>query len=98
MEFVKSLAPYSLIIYLLQIKDRHNGNIMFDAQGHVVHIDFGFILDLYVGGINFENAPFKLTSEMIQVLGGDVTSAPYVKFVDLVVQCYLACRYYLLII
>jgi phosphatidylinositol 4-kinase len=53
--------------------------------------DFGFILDLYVGGVNFESSPFKLTSEMIQVLGGP-SSPSYAHFTDLVVKGFLAAR------
>jgi len=42
--FVKSLAGYSLITFLLQVRDRHNANLLVDAEGHIVHIDYGFIL------------------------------------------------------
>ncbi len=57
------MAEYSLVTYFLPIKDRHNGNIMLDTQGHIAHIDFGFMLTNSPGSIEFESAPFKLTEE-----------------------------------
>ncbi|KAJ2033758.1 phosphatidylinositol-4- kinase [Coemansia sp. S16] len=92
--FVQSLAAYSVLSYLLQFKDRHNGNIMIDDQGHIVHIDFGFILDIAPGGITFESAPFKLTTEYIQVMGGSADAQPYKLFCELCIKAYLASRPY----
>ncbi|KAF2730403.1 hypothetical protein EJ04DRAFT_579874 [Polyplosphaeria fusca] len=90
--FVKSMAAYSVISFLLQFKDRHNGNIMIDDAGHIIHIDFGFCFDIAPGGIKFERAPFKLTTEMIAVMGGQTTSQAYRWFEELTIKAYLASR------
>jgi phosphatidylinositol 4-kinase len=91
--FIKSLAAYSVILYLLQIKDRHNGNVLVDEDGHLVHIDFGFIFDICPGGVKFELSPFKLTKEMVDIMGGP-NSPDYKKFVEHCVKAFLATRPY----
>ena len=69
--FAASLAAYSLFSYILLVKDRHNGNLLIDSDGHILHIDFGFLLSIAPGGsFSLETAPFKLTEEMVEVLGG----------------------------
>jgi len=69
--YIASLAGYSLVCYFLQIKDRHNGNILIDNQGHLIHIDFGFLLSNAPGkGLKFETAPFKINRDMVDCLGG----------------------------
>lgn len=90
--FVKSMAAYSVISFLLQFKDRHNGNIMIDDAGHIIHIDFGFCFDIAPGGVRFERAPFKLTGEMIAVMGGSQTSQAFRWFEELTVKAFLASR------
>ncbi|KAK9466528.1 hypothetical protein V1512DRAFT_171225 [Lipomyces arxii] len=92
--FVQSMAAYSVISYLLQFKDRHNGNIMYDDQGHVLHIDFGFCFDIVPGGVRFEAAPFKLTHEMVQVMGGSPDTQAYHWFEELSIKAFLASRPY----
>lgn len=90
--FVKSVAAYSLACYLLVIKDRHNGNIMISDEGHIIHIDFGFLLGMSPGGVGIE-APFKLNTEMLQVMGGGLDQSPYYMwFRELTIQGFLACR------
>jgi len=91
-EFVNSLAGYSVVCYLLSIKDRHNGNIVIDGSGHIIHIDYGFILGISPGNnLGFENSAFKLTAEMISLMGG-TNSTVYKRFVELTIKGFLAAR------
>ena len=88
--FVSSLAGYSLVCYFLQIKDRHNGNILIDNEGHIIHIDFGFLLSNAPGkGLKFENAPFKLSKDMVDCLGG-IKGKYFMEFRKLLKKGFLA--------
>ncbi|KAI8605387.1 kinase-like domain-containing protein [Dissophora ornata] len=89
--FMRSLAAYSVITYVLQIRDRHNGNILLDTEGHIVHIDFGFMLSNSPGSVGFELAPFKLPQEYIDVLGG-VNSEKFTEFKALLKKAFMAVR------
>lgn len=93
--FVESMAGYSILCYFLQVKDRHNGNLLIDEEGHIIHIDFGFMLSNSPGGVNFESAPFKLTRELLEVMDSDAegtASEFFDYFKVLCIQGFLTCR------
>jgi len=93
--FVESMAGYSILCYLLQVKDRHNGNLLMDEEGHIIHIDFGFMVSNSPGGVNFESAPFKLTRELLEVMDSDAEGSPsefFDYFKVLCIQGFLTCR------
>ena len=85
--FKRSLAAYSIISYILQLKDRHNGNVLIDNEGHIIHIDFGFMLSNSPGSVGFEAAPFKLTQDYVDVLGG-VNSQDFADYKKLCKQAF----------
>ena len=66
---------------------------MIDIQGRIIHIDFGFILGISPGNVGFENAPFKLTKEYINLLDG-INSEPFNYFLTLLTQGFLELRKY----
>ncbi|KAL5511303.1 STT4 [Sanghuangporus vaninii] len=106
LNFIQSMAAYSVACYILQIKDRHNGNIMIDGEGHIVHIDFGFLFDIdeYLKFLHYDEfvltdvSPdvhvrdsFKLNHEMVILMGGRY-SRGYTLFQELTIKAFLAIR------
>ncbi|KAF0308739.1 Phosphatidylinositol 4-kinase beta [Amphibalanus amphitrite] len=89
--FVQSCAAYCIVCYLLQVKDRHNGNILLDSAGHLIHIDFGFMLSTSPKNLGFEASPFKLTPEFVEVMGG-LGSDMFEYFKILMLQGLVAAR------
>ncbi|XP_076030661.1 phosphatidylinositol 4-kinase beta fwd isoform X2 [Oratosquilla oratoria] len=89
--FVQSCAAYCLISYIIQVKDRHNGNILMDNEGHLIHIDFGFMLSSSPRNLGFESSPFKLTPELVEVMGGE-DSDMFSYFKILLLQGMLAAK------
>jgi hypothetical protein len=90
--FVRSLASYSVVMWLLQLRDRHNGNLMLDEAGHFFHIDFGFCLGHSTGkGIGglVECSPFKLTEEYIELLDGR-NSPTFTRFCECCIAAFKA--------
>lgn len=63
---------------------RHDGNVLLDANGDIIHIDFGFLLSHTVP---FERAPFKLTPEFVEVMGG-YNSSCYKQVFILFLVCF----------
>ncbi|MCD7451657.1 Phosphatidylinositol 4-kinase alpha [Datura stramonium] len=62
-------SSYAVASMLLQPKDRHNGNLLIDSAGRLVHVDFGFILGISPGrNMRFESTHFKLSHEMTQLI------------------------------
>ncbi|SPQ95469.1 unnamed protein product (mitochondrion) [Plasmodiophora brassicae] len=68
--FVLSMAgAHAFCSYLLQVKDQHSGHILLDDDGHVVHIDFGFIFDISPAkDMKVEPGGSKLTLDMVEVM------------------------------
>ncbi|KAJ1800810.1 Phosphatidylinositol (PI) 3-kinase [Coemansia sp. RSA 2399] len=74
--YVKSCAGYCVITYLLGVGDRHLDNLLLTPQGHLFHVDFGYILGRDPKPFP---PPMKLCKEMVEAMGG-MDSLMYQRF------------------
>ncbi|WKX92385.1 hypothetical protein Q1695_010425 [Nippostrongylus brasiliensis] len=65
--YVRSLAGYCVMCYVLGVGDRHLDNLLLCENGRLFHVDFGFILGRDPKPLP---PPMKLTHEMLQAMGG----------------------------
>jgi hypothetical protein len=68
--FAKSLAISSCLSYVLGLGDRHASNIMISKSGHIIHIDYGYILENPIHSTIVNNPIIRISHEMIDFLGG----------------------------
>lgn len=68
--FAKSLAISSCLSYVLGLGDRHANNIMVSNLGHIIHVDYGYILENPIHSSILNNPIIRISNEMIDFLGG----------------------------
>ncbi|KAG0768538.1 hypothetical protein G6F57_004034 [Rhizopus arrhizus] len=81
--YIRSCAGYCVITYLLGVGDRHLDNLLLSPDGHLFHVDFGFILGRDPKPFP---PPMKLCKEMIEAMGG--ANSPY--YMNFQQYCYTA--------
>jgi len=86
--FIRSSAGYCVITYILGIGDRHLDNLMVTNDGHLFHIDFGFILGKDPKPFT---APMRICKEMVEGMGGS-NSPGYKSFKTKCCQAYKILR------
>lgn len=88
--FIRSVASYCVISYLLGVGDRHLDNIMLTSQGNLFHIDYGFILGYDPRPIT---PSIRITQDILDALGG-VNSNSYTMFKTYCSSIYTCLRKY----
>ena len=81
-------AGYSVITYLLGVGDRHLDNLLLSESGHLIHVDFGYILGR---DPKVFPPPMKLNKEMVEGMGG-TSSVEYQRFREHCYNAFLALR------
>ena len=85
MQHVACCMCMRLTPHTLALQDRHNGNILVDSRGRMVHLGFSYVLGWAPGGMTFEKSAFKLTRDVVDVWGGR-GSPIYDEFTNVMVQ------------
>ena len=91
--FAKTLAISSCLSFILGLGDRHSSNIMISKKGHIIHIDYGYILENPIHSTIFNHPVIRISSEMIDFLGG-VNGDYYRLFKEYIIEVFDIMRLY----
>jgi serine/threonine-protein kinase ATR len=85
--FIVSIAAWSAIGHVIGLGDRHSENILIDqTSGECVHVDFDCILDKGLYLPKPEVVPFRLTQNIIDVLGPTGTDGLFAQSLGVAMQ------------
>jgi phosphatidylinositol 3-kinase len=90
--YLLSNAGYAVATYLLAIGDRHLENLMLTNDGHMWHLDFGFILGRNPG-LKKYYPPIRINKAMVLAMGGQKSDA-YEAFKSKTIDAFLYLRNY----
>jgi len=91
--FARSLAISSCLSFILGLGDRHSSNIMISKKGHIIHIDYGYILENPLHSTIFNHPVIRISNEMIDFLGG-VNGDAYQLFKKYIIDVFDIMRLY----
>jgi serine/threonine-protein kinase ATR len=85
--FIVSIAAWSAIGHVIGLGDRHSENILIDqSSGECVHVDFDCILDKGLYLPKPEVVPFRLTQNIVDVLGPTGTDGLFAQSLGVAMQ------------
>ena len=89
--FIRSCAASCILCYVLGVGDRHLENIMVTDTGHLMHIDFTYL----IGADPHRSmaCDMRVTPDMIDMFGG-TESEEYITFRNLCSEAYMVVRRY----
>jgi serine/threonine-protein kinase ATR len=68
--YVRSLAAWSMVGYIVGLGDRHSENVLVDvSSGELVHVDFDYLFEKGRTLAKPELVPFRLTPNLIDACG-----------------------------